>query len=406
MCPDQTQTLAELLRFTRKQKLPVTLAGPSARPAPGGVVLDLKRLSRIRHVNPTNLTCEVEAGITGDQLEKALAEKGLTLGYLPASLTGSTVGAWLAGRPAGLSPSRLGQAADLVVSLEGVLPDGTRFRSRATPRSAAGPDLDQVLAGSGNTLAVITAAVLAVARQPELKRWRRFRLAELEAGLGAMRAVVQKGLDPVAARLEDGPGTRRWAGPLQFEPGQAGCLLTLGFEGPAELTKLKAELGAKLCRGLHGEDLDEGLGVEALEQRDAASRAASFAPPGAPAILDTIEFGAPWANLLPLYQAVQAATGALASGFAHFAEPHREGAGLRFTFAGEAEGADRIELVKQLCAKASEAGLRLRAAVSHPGLDPHPAQWSPAQHGAALDLYRGLKHFLDPDNLLNPGQIA
>jgi len=406
--PVKTEAVAELLGFTRKQKLPVIVAGARpAAPAAGGVVLDLKRMNRVRHTNPVNLTCEVEAGTTGEQLEKALGEKGLTLGYLPFPLLNSTVGAWLAGRPAGWSPSRLGQAADLVVSLEGVLPDGAVFKSRATPRSAAGPDLDQVLVGSGNTLAVITAAVLAVRLQPELKLWRRFLFADLPRGLEAMRALLQKGMDPMAARLEDEPTTRLQAPNLHFElPKAGGCLLTLGFEGPAELTKLKAELGARLCRELSGEDLDEGLGVEALQQRDQKSR-----PPGPPlpadqAVLDRIEFAAVWADLLPLYQAVQAATRPLAPGLAYFGEPHREGAGLCFTFAGQAADPQRLERVRQLCARACEAGLKQRAGVSHPSLGLHPAQWTPAQHGAALDLYRGLKHCLDPDNLLNPGRTA
>jgi len=403
--PRKTEAVAELLRFTRKLKIPVTLAGPSALPAPGGVVLDLKRMNRLRRANPVNLACEVEAGMTGEQLEKALGEKGLTLGCLPASLANSPVGAWLAGRAGGLHPSRLGQVADLVVSLEGVLPDGTVFRSRPTPRSAAGPDLDQVIVGSESTLAVITAAVLAVERQPELKVWRRFLFADLPSGLEALRALMQKGMDPIAAQLDDEPATRLQAASLHFELRKAGgCLLTLGFEGAAELTKLKAELGARLCRERCGEDLDEDLGVGALQQRDAASRNSSVALPESYAILDSIEFGAAWASLLPLYQAVRAATGSLALGLAHFSEPHREGASLCFTFAGQADDPNRLELVQQLCEKASEAGLSLRAAVCHPSLGPHPAQWTPAHHGAALDLYRGLKHFLDPDNFLNPGK--
>src|SRR5688572_26783943 len=66
--PESVDEVAALLRFAAAERLPVTPRGAGtglsggALPVHGGVVLSLERMSRIRGLDPRNLTAEAEAG--------------------------------------------------------------------------------------------------------------------------------------------------------------------------------------------------------------------------------------------------------------------------------------------------------------------------------------------------------
>src|SRR5262249_6803749 len=124
----------------------------------GGVALDLKGLDRILRIDTRSLIVEAEAGINGQHLEDALNREGLTLGHFPSSMWCSTLGGWLAARGAGQLSTLYGKIEDRVLGLEAVLPTGEIVRTIATPRSATGPDWNQLFVGCEGTLGVITRA--------------------------------------------------------------------------------------------------------------------------------------------------------------------------------------------------------------------------------------------------------
>jgi len=398
--PSRTEEVGKLLHFARSQKITVVQVGAAGCGCVAGelregwIALDLKRMVRLRHVNPTDQTCEVEAGMTGENLGKALQEKGLTLGRIPDHLSSATVGCWLAGRPAGPWPSASGRLADLVLSLEGVLPDGTIFKSRATPRSAAGPDLDQAVIGGEGALAVITAAMLVLHPVPLAQASRGFRFAELPAALEVMRAAAQQGWNPATAWLADERLTRHLAANRRLEPEEAhGFLLVLGFEGPRlDLVQFQAERAFQRAREQGGEELGEGTAIEVLK-------------PGADQRRLAVEMSTTWPGLKPLVRAIRQAVEPEAEMMASFFTLGREGAGLRLSLLAKGEAGAEIALDQEVWNKVLAAAVQARAVISHfPGRRRHPEAM--AQPHAARDICRGWKHYLDPENLLNPSAAS
>src|SRR5688500_10967846 len=118
--PSDVAALQRLARFADKRGVPLVPFGAGSgvcggiRPAPDAVVVDLKRLDRIRRLDPEGLTIDVECGILGQHLEDRLQRAGLTLGHFPSSIYCSTLGGWLAARSAGQCSSRYGKIEDMV----------------------------------------------------------------------------------------------------------------------------------------------------------------------------------------------------------------------------------------------------------------------------------------------------
>ena len=134
-----------------------------ATPSPSGneIVLALSRMNRIREIDPLNNTLTAEAGcVLATVQEAALAADR----YFPLSLGGEgscQIGGNLATNAGGINVLRYGNARELALGLEAVLPDGQVWDGlRGLRKDNTGYDLRDVLIGSEGTLGIITAAVL------------------------------------------------------------------------------------------------------------------------------------------------------------------------------------------------------------------------------------------------------
>ncbi|KAL6036090.1 hypothetical protein STEG23_018011, partial [Scotinomys teguina] len=77
------------------------------------ISLDTSQMNRILWVDENNLTAHVEAGITGQELERQLKESGYCTGHEPDSLEFSTVGGWISTRASGMKKNVYGNIEDL-----------------------------------------------------------------------------------------------------------------------------------------------------------------------------------------------------------------------------------------------------------------------------------------------------
>ena len=131
------------------------------------VILSLRRMKRIRHVDTANFSMEVEGGCVLANIQAAAEKVGL---YFPLSLgaEGSCqIGGNLATNAGGINVLRYGTARALVLGLEVVLANGTVLNGlRSLRKDTAGYDLKQLFIGSEGTLGIITAATLRLLPSP------------------------------------------------------------------------------------------------------------------------------------------------------------------------------------------------------------------------------------------------
>jgi FAD/FMN-containing dehydrogenase len=131
------------------------------------IVLSLRRMHRVREIDPSSNTLTVEAGMTLAQV-RAQAEKADRL--FPLSLpaaTACTIGGNLATNAGGTAAIAYGTARDLVLGLEVVLADGRILSDLSKlKKNNTGYDLKNLFIGSEGTLGIITAAVLKLYPRP------------------------------------------------------------------------------------------------------------------------------------------------------------------------------------------------------------------------------------------------
>ena len=132
------------------------------------LVLSTARLNRIRDLDPADMTLTIEAGVTLKAAQLAAAEQGCLLPLSISSEGTAQIGGVLAVNAGGNNTVRYGNARDLVLGLEVVLPDGSIWNGlRRLRKDNTGYCLRQIFVGSEGTLGIITAAVLKLAPQPK-----------------------------------------------------------------------------------------------------------------------------------------------------------------------------------------------------------------------------------------------
>jgi FAD/FMN-containing dehydrogenase len=174
--PGSPQELAGVVRLCAASGTPIVPQGGNTSMVGGAVphedgselVLSTARLNRIRDLDPVDMTMTVEAGVTLKAAQLAAAERDCLLPLSISSEGTAQIGGVLAVNAGGNNTVRYGNARDLVLGLEVVLPDGTIWNGlRRLRKDNTGYCLRQLFVGSEGTLGIITAAVLKLAPQPK-----------------------------------------------------------------------------------------------------------------------------------------------------------------------------------------------------------------------------------------------
>ncbi|MGP1355006.1 FAD-binding oxidoreductase [Roseicyclus sp.] len=131
------------------------------------LVLSLERMRAIRALDAEAGTMTVEAGAILADVHAAAEAEGLIFPLTLASQGSARIGGLLATNAGGVNVLRYGNARDLCLGIEAVLPDGSVMHTLSGLRkNNMGYDLRHLLIGAEGTLGVITAATLRLFPKP------------------------------------------------------------------------------------------------------------------------------------------------------------------------------------------------------------------------------------------------
>ena len=173
--PRDVQQVATLIRLAAEAVVPIIpygggtglVAGQLAPEGPLPLILSLERMNNIRAVYPEENVLVAEAGVVLADVQAAAEQAGRLFPLSLASEGTARIGGNLATNAGGTGVLRYGNARDLCLGLEAVLPDGQIWHGLSRLRKDnTGYDLRHLLIGSEGTLGVITAASLKLFSRP------------------------------------------------------------------------------------------------------------------------------------------------------------------------------------------------------------------------------------------------
>ena len=169
--PQSTDDVQTIVRICTAHRAPIIPFGAGTSfegqvNAPlGGVVIDFRDMNRILAINPEDLDCVVEPGVTRAQLNERVRDRHLFFPVDPAAI--ATLGGMAAMRASGTNTIRYGTMRENVLAMKAVLANGQVIQtSRRAKKSASGYDLTRLLIGSEGTLGIITELTLRLSVMP------------------------------------------------------------------------------------------------------------------------------------------------------------------------------------------------------------------------------------------------
>ncbi len=427
---DRPAQVEELLQLCSEEQIAVVPFGGGTsvvggvEPLRGGfaalIALDLAGLDRLVNLDIVSHTATLQPGLRGPKAEALLNARGYTLGHFPQSYEFATIGGYAATRSAGQASTGYGRSDELVMAITVATPAGTLKLGRA-PRSAAGPDLRQLMLGSEGAFGVITEVTMSVRPLPVQKRYEAWFFPTFSAGVDALRRLEQSKLAPEVSRLSDEDETTANLALSGHGGGLSGAYLKarrlrsmaiFGWEGEPALVSARRKLALKIIRDSGGVSVGTGAGN--------AWEAGRYSAPylrddllDAGVLVETLETAASWHDLPIVRAAVrEAITQALGAGSGalvgcHVSHLYPAGASLYFTVLAPASLRDPLAQWDAAKRAATEAIAREGATITHHhavGTDHAP--WLASEIGElGVDVLRAVKHRLDPAGILNPGKL-
>ncbi len=198
--PGSTDEVSRVVRWCAQTRTPIVPQGGNtglvggATPDTDGraIVMAMKRMRAVREVDAQNGSMVVEAGCVLRDVQDAARESGQLFPLSLAAEGSATIGGNLSTNAGGVQVLRYGNARELCLGLEVVLPSGAAWNGlRALRKDNTGYDLRDLFIGAEGTLGIITAACLKTFPMPRAQATALLAVPSLVAALELLRHAQQ-----------------------------------------------------------------------------------------------------------------------------------------------------------------------------------------------------------------------
>jgi FAD/FMN-containing dehydrogenase len=426
LAPASTAEVQAIVRAAAAHRVPLvpqggntSMVGGATPPANGdALILSLRRMNRIRSLDPAAGLAVAEAGVVLADLHAAAAAQGRRFPLTLGARGSATIGGLVATNAGGTQVLRFGTMRGLVAGVEAVLADGSLVDGLAAlKKDNRGYDLDQMLIGSEGTLGIVTAATLRLVPAIHARGVAWVGVASPDAALALLRRLEARTdavesfeilpAETLAAALAHIPGARA---PLTGEHNWHLLIEAVSTSADAEPPTILLErlLGAALANGA----ADDAVIAASEAQAEAFWRIRDSLSDAERALGTATQHDiAVPVDAMPRFMTEAARTvearfpGTSASGFGHLGDGNihfhvRAPAGSpREAWTAE-QGPAITRFVHDLVV---EAGGTISAehGIGQMKLDELERLESPER----LRALRAVKHALDPLGILNPGKL-
>ena len=406
-----TEEVATVVRLAAVRRLPIiahgagtSLEGQLNAPQ-GGVCIDLSGMKRILAVNPEDLDCTVEAGVTRTELNRHLRDCGLFFPIDPGA--DASIGGMPATRASGTNAVRYGTMKDAVLSLTVVTAAGKVIRTSSRARkSSAGYDLTRLMVGSEGTLGIITEITLRLHGIPEAIASGICSFSTVKDACDAAIAAIQWGIPVARVELLDEVQVRAcnlYSGlTLPEMP-----LLLLEFHGSPASVREQSEGFGTIAAGHGGTRFTWVTEPEARSRLWQARHDCHWASKGLRPGSDSIvtDVCVPLSRLAECVQRTKdelAGTATVATIVGHVGDGNFH-VQLMIDRQDAAELAAAEAFIRRLVQRAIDMD---GTSTGEHGVGQMKRKFMVAEHGEdTIEIMRSIKAALDPMGIMNPGKI-
>jgi alkyldihydroxyacetonephosphate synthase len=433
LCPRHRKDVQAAVKYCDENRIPLYVVGGNSsvtrgkEAVRGGVCLDMNvHMNKVISINENNQTVTVEDGIMGPDLERILndapatlkAGRRYTVGHFPQSFEHSCVGGWVVTRGAGQNSTYYGKIEDMVISQEYVTPIG-EFKTLDFPRSATGPDFDQVMIGSEGTFGILVSCTLRLCRyMPENRRRFSYLFKTWESALEACREVMQAEFGfPSVFRLSDpeetdvamrmyhvhGTPVDSVLKILGYQPMQR-CMFIGMSEGEGDFAHLVAKKVHKIFKKHGAFSLTAARVTQSWEKSRFTDPFMREDLMDYGVLIDTLECAVTWDNLAQVHADVRAFIKSRPKTICmtHLSHAYPQGGNLYFIFVAKMKEINEyLDLQYGVLDAIQKAGASMS---HHHGVGKQTAPWLEGQIGRSqIEVIRALRDHFDPHHIMNPG---
>lgn len=420
--PNSVEQVSKVLSICFEHSIPVVPQGGNTGLVGGGVpksgiVLSTERMNKVREVDPVNFTISCDAGCILADIQTE-ADNVDRLFPLSLGAEGSCrIGGNLSTNAGGVQVLRYGNARDLVLGLEAVLPDGRIWDGmRGLRKDNTGYDLKHLFIGAEGTLGVITGAVLKLYPKPRQRETClvAFETVEncielftrLSAYAGdALTAYEAMNRLSVEVTFRHGHNTRD-----PFDAPHAWYGL-LELTSPRDGTDLREAVEKVLEKAFEDGIVVDGVIAESGGQRDDFWRIRESIPecqgPEGASIKNDVSI--PISQVTEFFRLTNAAVAEVIPGIRFVSFGHIGDGNIHYNLS-QPVGADReayLEKWHDVTDPINEIVYKLNGSFSaeHGIGQLKRTELTRYRSAVEMDIMRSVKNALDPKNIMNPGKL-
>jgi D-lactate dehydrogenase (cytochrome) len=408
---ESTDEVAYLVGLANRHEVPLIPFGVGSSleghllAVQGGISVDLSRMTRIVRIDAADLTATVEAGVTREQLNAALRDRGLFFPIDPGA--NASIGGMAATRASGTNAVRYGTMRENVLALTVVSATGEVLRTGTrAKKSSAGYDLTRLFVGSEGTLGVITEVTLRLYPLPEAVSAAVCHFPSVDAAVRTTIATMQHGVPVARCELLDA-NTVRAINRHDRLAMRESPLLLMEFHGSEAAVAEQAAQVEAIAAEHGGEGFEWASTPEERTRLWRARHRAYFAglqlKPGSRCV--TTDTCVPISRLAECIGVAVAA--AEAAGLPYYLVGHVGDGNFHVGYLIDPAKPEERALAERLNLELVTKALSLEGTCSgEHGVGLHKIGFLLDEAGpAAVGMMRTLKRALDPKNIMNPGKI-
>ena len=412
--PKSTEEVSQVVKIAASHRIPIVTRGMASGlaaasvPFSGGIVLCLTRMNHILEIDLKNRVAHVEAGVVTADLQTAVEKHGLFYPPDPSSIRHSTIGGNIACNAGGPRCLKYGVTGDYVLGLTVVLADGQILKTGGKViKDVVGYDLAALFTGSEGTLGIITEALLRLTSKPKFARTALVEYDDLADASRTVNAILSAGIVPATMELMDQTAIACIEKAMQLGlPVERAAVLLIETDGSDEdMVNREIESIAEICKKTSAQNVkvanNETERVNLWKARRSVSPALARISPN--------KLGE---DITVPIQAIPEAVRRLKEISAKYGLPivifgHAGDGNLHPNILFDKRDPEQWAKVEKIVEEEFNVALALGGTLSgEHGVGKLKRPYIEKALGSvSIGIQKGIKHVLDPNNILNPGKV-